>query len=181
MTMRSISVASLLICTERLLALNLTVVMSLGWHKSQTCAIIILVENKDHPYIYALLANVRDGAPERGVGDLVRDRRKALGWTQEVLAARMTEGGFAMHQVTVAKLEQARRPIRINELVALSIVLETRVVDLLGMGDLADPIDVSVSTAVARLRGARDELDAVAKSFDKRKDQLDQQIETLSK
>jgi len=50
----------------------------------------------------------------------VRMLRKARGWSQSELAARLDRVGVRMHQTAVAKIEAGERPIRVNELVILA-------------------------------------------------------------
>lgn len=60
------------------------------------------------------LASGGEGDWEWRIGQHVRRLRKARRWTQEELGQKL-----GMHQVSVAKLEAAKRPIRVNELVLL--------------------------------------------------------------
>jgi transcriptional regulator with XRE-family HTH domain len=50
--------------------------------------------------------------------------RERAGLTQDQLAAKMAELGFAFSQATIWKIEQGRRPVRIAEFQALSDVLD---------------------------------------------------------
>ena len=63
-------------------------------------------------------------APRYTFGDTVRELRKARGWSQEDLARYMTDAEYPMHQTTIAKLENGARPTSVDELVALSRVLD---------------------------------------------------------
>lgn len=58
--------------------------------------------------------------PEANVGKRTRRHREQRGWSQEELGRRLGNYGFAMHQTTVAKLENGSRPIRLNEVQALA-------------------------------------------------------------
>lgn len=48
--------------------------------------------------------------------------RRDRGYSQHEIAERMTNLGFKMHQTTVAKLEQGRRPLRVAELAAMGSI-----------------------------------------------------------
>lgn len=69
--------------------------------------------------------------PEYFVGRIVSRLRDERGWSQTALAERLANHGFELHQSTVAKLEAGKRPIRVNELVALASVFNVAVADLL--------------------------------------------------
>lgn len=80
---------------------------------------------------------------EKCLATAVRSLRQERGWTQEQLAARLAVYGFVMHQTTIAKLEAAERPIRLNEAAALAAIFETTLLTLTGGpqplgGDLAE-------------------------------------------
>jgi transcriptional regulator with XRE-family HTH domain len=53
----------------------------------------------------------------------VRTHREARGISQEELAQRMTERGFGFSQATVWKIEQGKRPVKIDEAAALADAL----------------------------------------------------------
>lgn len=84
---------------------------------------------------------IRAGMPEQQLGKAVKRRREDLGWSQDQLAGRLVKLGIEMHQTTVAKLEQAKRPIRVNELWALAAVLRMPVDVLLDLRDLQGESD----------------------------------------
>lgn len=69
--------------------------------------------------------------PELLVGLRVRQLRQALGWSQEQVAKRLLEFGVSMHQTTIAKIEAAARPIRVNEAYVLAKILNVSLEDLL--------------------------------------------------
>jgi transcriptional regulator with XRE-family HTH domain len=69
--------------------------------------------------------------PEQRIGVEIRDRRAALGLSQQALADAMRSLGYTWLQTTVAKTEAAERPIRVNELTDLARVLGVSVSDLL--------------------------------------------------
>lgn len=53
---------------------------------------------------------------EESAGRELRRLRTACGWSQEQVALRMDAYGYEWHQTTVAKIEGAQRPLRLNEL-----------------------------------------------------------------
>lgn len=62
---------------------------------------------------------------EAQFGALVRDRRTLLQWTQEQLRRRLLDGyGIELSKTAMARLEQGKRPIRLNEVAALAQLLE---------------------------------------------------------
>lgn len=60
------------------------------------------------------------------VGSRVRALRTARGWTQAELGKRLE-----MHQTSIAKLEAAGRPIRVNELATLAMIFGVEPASLL--------------------------------------------------
>src|SRR5512133_1077734 len=70
--------------------------------------------------------------PTRIIGDRVAEVRNALGMTQEALAEAMRSVGIDWGRVVVAKLEKGIRPfVKVDEFLALCVVLEISPVDLL--------------------------------------------------
>ena len=57
---------------------------------------------------------------DRSFGRRLRNLRTKRGWSQDYLAQRVTEGGTAIHQTQVAKLEAGTRAVRLSEAVALA-------------------------------------------------------------
>lgn len=108
---------------------------------------------------------------EQVVGQRLRQVREALNWSQADLAAGMDGLGYAWHQTTVAKTEAARRPLRVDELVALAEVLGVSI-DALGLYSVPGAVPdvdrlqvedclaahVEFKTALARLRRSTQEL-----------------------
>jgi transcriptional regulator with XRE-family HTH domain len=85
---------------------------------------------------------------ESMIGRRVRRNRKALGWTQEQLGERL-----GMHQTSVAKLEAAARPIRVNELAELAVIFDLSPEDLLRPDtDVAEVADAEQAYTDARYR-----------------------------
>lgn len=83
--------------------------------------------------------NVEWQGPERRLGAKVRELRRERGWSQEDLARRLDAFGYQMHQTTVAKLEAGERPIRVNELAALAVILEVTAAELIADLSLVPP------------------------------------------
>lgn len=71
------------------------------------------------------------GEPERVLGTQARAYREKLGMTQAEVAKAMTARGFVMRQSTITKIENAQRPVRVNEATALAAVLHATLPDLL--------------------------------------------------
>lgn len=93
---------------------------------------------------------------EVAVGARVRMLRELRGWSQAQLADRLRSMGFDMHQTTVAKLEGANRPIRVNELAALAVIFDSTVHELLRVEGIRD---VEVAWAAwAQFKAADEEL-----------------------
>lgn len=56
--------------------------------------------------------------------DSIRSRRRELHLTQDTVARRMKRIGYSWHASTVSALERGKRPLRSEELVGLSVILE---------------------------------------------------------
>lgn len=65
----------------------------------------------------------------------VRERRIALGWTQQTLAERVQRLIPTLYQPRVADIELGRRDVRAREVVALARVLNVPISWLLGVPD----------------------------------------------
>ncbi|MEU4618842.1 helix-turn-helix transcriptional regulator [Actinoplanes sp. NPDC023801] len=61
--------------------------------------------------------------PEQHFGAAVREAREVRGWTQEELRAHLAERGVRLEKTAMIRLEQGRRPIRLNEVAALAKLL----------------------------------------------------------
>jgi transcriptional regulator with XRE-family HTH domain len=61
------------------------------------------------------------------VGRILRDLRMAKGWTQGLVANRMTTGRRRWHQTTVGKIESGTRPLTLSEAIDLAVVLDVAV------------------------------------------------------
>jgi transcriptional regulator with XRE-family HTH domain len=79
------------------------------------------------------------------VAQNVRDRRALGRFSQEALAGRMRQLGHDWSRTTVGDIEREVRSVSIDELFALTIVLEIDLVDLLdplgAAGDRTTPVD----------------------------------------
>lgn len=64
-----------------------------------------------------------EGDYDAQVGRMIQSTRKARGVTQAQLAALVEERGLQMRQQTVVKIEQGRRPLRLQEAQALADAL----------------------------------------------------------
>jgi transcriptional regulator with XRE-family HTH domain len=87
------------------------------------------------------------------IAENIRDRRTLGRFSQEALAARMRQLGHAWSRSTVGDVEREQRIVAVKELVALAIVLQ---VDL---GDLLDPTGVDGSRTAPLSYGDPDDLD----------------------
>jgi transcriptional regulator with XRE-family HTH domain len=84
---------------------------------------------------------------EELAGRELRRLRTAAGWSQEEVARRMDAYGYRAHQTTIAKIESADRPLRLNELADLCDLFGVTPAGLLKMAP-----DTSAADN-ARLRG----------------------------
>jgi transcriptional regulator with XRE-family HTH domain len=103
----------------------------------------------------------RGPSPEEAFALAVRDRREALGWSQEELARRVSaDTGAPFHQTGITRIEKSARGVRLNEAVALARVLG---IDL-GTFDLDDSerdemTERGLVVAIEQARKAREEHD----------------------
>lgn len=74
----------------------------------------------------------RDDARQPSMGDLIRQKRQELGWTQEELADRVSVLGDEITQSDISRIERGdvRLP-RIERLTAIARALDLNLVDLL--------------------------------------------------
>jgi transcriptional regulator with XRE-family HTH domain len=92
--------------------------------------------------------------PTRIIGDRVAEVRDARGMTQEALAQAMRNVGIDWGRVVVAKLEKGIRPfVKVDEFLALCVVLEISPVDLLVPIDLGEYQPYRVAPDVAAAAG----------------------------
>lgn len=68
--------------------------------------------------------NQPEPTPEERFAQLVREKREALGWSQEELARRVSAAtGTTFHQTGITRIEKQARSIRLNEALVLAGVL----------------------------------------------------------
>ena len=92
--------------------------------------------------------------PTRIIGDRVAEVRDARRMTQEALAQAMRDVGIDWGRVVVAKLEKGIRPfVKVDEFLALCVVLEISPVDLLVPIDLGEYQPYRVAPDVAAAAG----------------------------
>ena len=92
--------------------------------------------------------------PTRIIGDRVAEVRDARRMTQEALAQAMRDVGIDWGRVVVAKLEKGIRPfVKVDEFLALCVVLEICPVDLLVPIDLGEYQPYRVAPKVAATAG----------------------------
>jgi transcriptional regulator with XRE-family HTH domain len=96
--------------------------------------------------------------PTQLVGERVAKVRNSQGMTQDALAEAMREAGVDMERVVIAKLEKGLRPfIKLDELLALCLVLNVAPIDLLVAADLDDDQQYAVTpTITAKVSTVRD-------------------------
>jgi transcriptional regulator with XRE-family HTH domain len=77
--------------------------------------------------------------PTRVIGERVAAIRRYRGWTQQDLADALQAVGIDIERIVIAKLESGRRPfVKVDELLALCVVLEVSPTDLLVPKDVDD-------------------------------------------
>jgi transcriptional regulator with XRE-family HTH domain len=102
---------------------------------------------------------------EMSVGRELQRLRTALNWTQKEAARRMaaSPGYESWHQTTVARIEAAKRPLRLNEVAALAALYGVSVEQLLGAaaGSGLDPreLDRQIAETEALLKVAERKYD----------------------
>lgn len=90
---------------------------------------------------------------EQQIGKRIKDRRDALRLTQGMLAERMRNLGYeGWQQTTISKVEQAERPLRLNEMADLARALGTSAIRLLE----PEPFNLEVTEASENLRRAKE-------------------------
>lgn len=75
----------------------------------------------------------------RPVNDQLVELRERAGVSQNALAKAMQANGFMFHQQTVQRIEAGQRPLRVDELIALSDILGVSVDALLGRAAAQQP------------------------------------------
>jgi transcriptional regulator with XRE-family HTH domain len=79
---------------------------------------------------------------ERRAGIQLRNLRVANRWSQREVAERMKAYGYDWQQATVARIEAASRPLRLNELLDLAALFSVSLTDLLAPSRERDPKSV---------------------------------------
>jgi transcriptional regulator with XRE-family HTH domain len=104
----------------------------------------------------------RGSTPSEAIGQHLKALRKRQGMTAAELAAAMTAAGIPWERSTVTKLETGRRQaVTIDEAVALVLVLDVTMAELLGAtGSDFEPdelarLDAQIRDLEAALRAAR--------------------------
>lgn len=73
-----------------------------------------------------LVKHQDDLSAEQRFGIMVRRAREAREWTQEELRKRLADCGISLEKTAMIRLEGGKRPIRFNEVVALSQLLDIK-------------------------------------------------------
>lgn len=123
--------------------------------------------NPDTHAILNLVSNQKQSVEQR-FGDHLRALRLEQRVTQRELATRMHLRGFSWLQSTVTKAEQAARPLRLDEFVALCEVL-----------DQSPPEVLSILTGMSDLDLRRRELERSIAGWQEQVDDLQSDAEVL--
>jgi transcriptional regulator with XRE-family HTH domain len=112
--------------------------------------------------------------PERVFAANFREARKARGVTQKNVADAMNLLGFSMMHTTIAKIEGGQRPISLNEAFCLAACIQTNILHLLGLDELAQQAQIiKASQATNELQGKQAQiLDFVQKEERKHRQAL---------
>ncbi|GAA4626709.1 hypothetical protein GCM10023196_036050 [Actinoallomurus vinaceus] len=91
---------------------------------------------------------------EKNFGEQVRRIRKARGMSQEDLARALAGTSVPRHQSTIAKLEAASRPLRLNEACDIATALGADLSSMLGVVANPDATAMAYLTRIAELERA---------------------------
>jgi transcriptional regulator with XRE-family HTH domain len=91
---------------------------------------------------------------ERRAGVQLRKLREARGWSQREVSERMKPFGYDWQQTTVARIEAATRPLRLNELLDLAALFSVSLTDLLMPAGGPESVE-GVRQEIAALREAQ--------------------------
>lgn len=105
-----------------------------------------------HRELFAALADEEELTAEHFLGVSIRAVREERDMSQEELARRMEDYGFSWTKNTVWKTETARRPIRVNEVVAIAEILGVHAAALIGDARDNWTYRADVLRAAARVR-----------------------------
>jgi transcriptional regulator with XRE-family HTH domain len=94
----------------------------------------------DHAHVVkARVQQAEPVTPTRVIGERVAALRRHRGWTQQDLAEALQAVGIDVERIVIAKLESGRRSfVKVDELLALCVVLEISPTDMLVPRDLQD-------------------------------------------
>lgn len=95
---------------------------------------------------------------------MVKQAREARQWTQEELRKRLADLGITLEKTAMIRLESGKRPIRFNEVVALSRLLDMNL-RTTGFAP-ADMTDDELATAEAQLEATAAAVQKVARELD---------------
>lgn len=73
------------------------------------------------------MSTQRESSREAVFAGSVRRRREDKGWTQTDLAREMKKQGFSFHQQTIQRIEDGKRPVRLDEAYALAELLGSKI------------------------------------------------------
>jgi transcriptional regulator with XRE-family HTH domain len=124
----------------------------------------------------------RDSTPEEQFGQLVRAGRERRGWSQEMLSRRLRDlTDAAVDQSGIARIEAGRRAIRLNEVAALSEVLN---IDLRMFGKAmarseAEEMNMALAEATERLHMVTGELVAASTAAESARVALDDAVDRV--
>lgn len=111
--------------------------------------------------------------PEATLAEELRKWRAARGWSQQDVADRMSRNfGYGWHQTTVARIEGRARPLRLNETVALAMLFD---VDL---AQLLRPPQATVAE-IEQLRRREAELTAREQALAEMRDRVRRQLDDV--
>ena len=101
------------------------------------------------------------------------------GWSQETLAAEMRRLGYdGWQQSTIAKVESASRPLRVNELIDLCNVLSLDIAEALGSGSAQMYNELAASM---RFQRASDEAERLEIEYEGLARQAEQVVQDLNR
>ncbi len=102
------------------------------------------------------------------IGKRIVELRERRGWTQGELARLLRERGLNWSQGTLSKVEAGVRPVRLSEVSALSLVLRTKIYDIV---NAHLPVQTESDTK-QRVRTSLPQVDTTLSRLSKVMDQL---------
>jgi transcriptional regulator with XRE-family HTH domain len=109
--------------------------------------------------------------PEEIAGRQLALLREERGWSQSEVARRMKVYGYNWHQTTVGRVENGKRPLRLNELMHLAAMFGVLPIQLIvpnvtpdRLSDDIKAVEDARSDIVGRLDEARDQLEDASTS-----------------